>query len=427
MMRLLALFGMALASLRHHLPRSILTMLGVVFGVGAVVSMLAISEGARTEALGAIAGMGLQNVLVQSVKPNSASAQNTADKKKGGGYFQIYGLTFLDRDHLMESLSDLEQVTVARVVPQKVWSGSRRIESTVLATEPEYLRVAGLEVAKGRFLRKADGEERANVAVLGHAVAKDLFQFEDPIGGRVRLGPEYFEVVGVLKDSSSSGGGTGRSADLLSRSIFIPESTGRSSYGLSIVLIEAGSRSSQRVEIDDCILTFKPQVDVLKAANHVRLIMQKARPDLDWRVVVPRELLEAKQRTQRIFTIVMGSIAGISLLVGGIGIMNIMLASVLERTREIGVRRALGARRIDIVWQFLIESVVLCLLGGCIGIGVGILGAHLVSTFAAWKTEVSLWSVLLAMGVSVFVGVVFGLYPAMKAAWMRPVEALRRE
>jgi putative ABC transport system permease protein len=427
MMRLLALFGMALASLRHHLTRSVLTMLGVVFGVAAVVSMLAISEGARTEALGAIAGMGLQNVLVQSVKPSAATAQNNADKKKSGGYFQIYGLTFQDRDHLMESLSDLEQVTVARVVPQKIFSGSRRIEGTILATEPEYLRVAGLRVAKGRFLRNADSDQRLNVAVLGRAVAKDLFQFEDPIGGRVHLGQEYFEVVGVLAESSSSGGGTGRSADLLGRSIFIPETTGRSSYGLSIVLFEAGSRSSQRVEIDDCILTFKPQVDVLKAANHVRLIMQKARPDLDWRVVVPRELLEAKQRTQRIFTIVMGSIAGISLLVGGIGIMNIMLASVLERTREIGVRRALGARRIDIVWQFLIESVVLCLLGGCIGIGVGILGAHLVSSFAAWKTEVSLWSVLLAMGVSVFVGVVFGLYPAMKAAWMRPVEALRRE
>lgn len=421
-MKWLALVRMAFGSIWHHKLRSMLTALGVVFGVGAVVAMLAISEGARGEALRAIESMGLQNVVVRSVKPSASAVSNAGTNST----VLNYGVTDADQRRL-SGLPGVRDAVPTSSVRIKVFSGSRRIEARVVASVPAYAEVAVLGIDRGRFLVDTDQTERRPVCVLGSVVARDLFGFEDPMGAQVRIGEEWFRVIGILAPKRDAAPAMGLAAADFNRTIYLPQATQRARFGMTSVIREAGSFSAERVEISALVMRFEPEVDVLAAGSMVRRVMTSRHDQADVDVVVPLELLEQRRRTQRIFTIVMGSIAGISLLVGGIGIMNIMLASVLERTREIGIRRAVGARRGDVVWQFLVEAVVLCAGGGVLGAAAGVGGAVLVSTFAGWPTAVTWWSLSLAMGIAALVGVVFGCYPAIRAARMEPVEALRNE
>jgi putative ABC transport system permease protein len=263
------------------------------------------------------------------------------------------------------------------------------------------------------------------VAVVGHRAALDLFRTDDPLGRLVRIGQEWFAVVGVLAPTRGDATGAGSTADELNRTIWVPERTARARFGFMSFQFEIGSQQMIRLEISQLVLGFTPEADIITAADLIRRVLAPRHPGDDVGITVPLELMAQKRHTQAIFAVVMGSIAGISLLVGGIGIMNIMLATVLERTREIGIRRAVGARRIDILAQFLVETVVLATLGGGLGMLIGIAGAVGVGYFAGWPVVVTPWALALAGGISGLVGVVFGLYPAATAANLQPVEALR--
>jgi putative ABC transport system permease protein len=418
----LSLIADGARSLALHKLRSVLTMLGMVFGVGAVVAMLAISEGARAEALRAIEAMGIANVILDSRRPVVSAV---AQQRQNNRNVLKYGLTFDDRRHLEAALPGLRWTVATRQVPQKVWSGARRVDAVVVATEPAYAGAARLVVARGRGLCYLDQARAAAVAVVGNHAARDLFRTDDPLGRLVRVGQEWFTVVGVLAPTRGDATGAGSTADGLDRTIWMPERTARARFGFMSFQFEVGSQQMIRLEISQLVLGFAPEADIITAAEQVQRILAQRHPRDDVGTTVPLELMAQKRHTQRIFAVVMGSIAGISLLVGGIGIMNIMLATVLERTREIGIRRAVGARRIDILAQFLVETVVLATLGGGLGMLIGILGALGVGLFAGWPVVVTPWALALAGGISGLVGVVFGLYPAATAANLQPVEALR--
>jgi len=415
---ILPLVGTALLSLRHHALRSSLTMLGIIFGVAAVVAMTAISEGARAQSLREVESMGLGNILVRSQKPSTP-----ADRTKGGTYVLSYGITAKDRERIAAAVPGVAATIATRLVEQKVWAGPRRVNAQVFATEPAWLRMANLEMRRGRAFNDLDMQRRQRVAVIGDAVAREIFRYRDPIGQGVRIGDTWFTVVGVV--AKPSGGGGGMSGDEIGRGIFLPEPAVSISFGSLNVVYEVGSIEYTRLEVSTLVVALAEGADVIRAGELIRHLMGKAHEKDDYAVVVPRELLEQKRRTQRIFTIVMGSIASISLLVGGIGIMNIMLATVFERTREIGIRRAIGASRSDILAQFLTETVVLSFIGGLGGLALGVGGAIAVSRLSEWPTILSPWSMMLAVGISGFVGVVFGIYPAVLASRMQPVEALR--
>ncbi len=304
------------------------------------------------------------------------------------------------------------------------WIPNARILST-----PDYLRVKNLRIRRGRFITAPDRWNTANVAVLGARTATRLFQFHDPLGKPVLLGDDVYRVVGVV-DSQGSGNTTPGAATQqdMNDDIYIPLSCAQRRFGEIQEIRSAGSRTYERTQLNEITLRVADSRMVSQTAGMARKLLEQTHPNKDdFRLVIPLELLQRAEEEKRIWNIVLGSIAGISLLVGGIGIMNIMLASVTERTREIGIRRALGAKRRDITYQFLVETVLLSSVGGTLGVVLGICIPLIVSRFSDIETVIQWWSVCLAFSISVGIGIIFGLYPARRAALMDPIEALRSE
>jgi putative ABC transport system permease protein len=297
-----------------------------------------------------------------------------------------------------------------------VEAGGRRTEATVVGTTTAYQVAARLPLAAGRFLSDLDVQERKRVAVLGASVARALFPFGDPHGERLLLGGDWFEVVGVLEDRASPRGKPGpiRTRDV-NRAVFVP-----------LPALDRG-RDPRPDGVDEIVMRVDEARQVGPSAEVVKSLLQRTTGGAAFDVIVPREILRQRERTQRIFNIVTGAIAAISLLVGGIGIMNIMLASVAERTREVGVRRALGATRRDIASQFLVEASLLTFAGGILGAGLGVFGSLLIHRLASWPTAIAPVMLLLALVMALGVGIGFGFYPAWHASQLQPMEALRRE
>ena len=416
------LFKLAAKSLWLHGLRSLLTMLGMVFGVLSVVAMLAIGEGASRDAQQQYLRLGSRNIIVRSVKPpdsSSASATRT--------WVVAYGLELDDVDALRETVPGVTQLVSRRDIPMDLWNGGRKATGSVFGTEPAYQRVTNLRIDAGRFLTEEDARGKKNVCVLGAAVAEALFPGSDPLEGTVRVGSDYYSIVGVAgRRGTAPASGAGASGEEDS-AIFVPLTAALERFSPLIQTRASGSRINERVILHQILLEVGDVGQVPAAAGALRALLAKRPPKEDVRITVPLELLEEAARNKRLFTYILGSIAGVSLLVGGIGIMNIMLASVTERTREIGIRRALGARRRDIIVQFLVETVILSGAGGALGVVLGVLIPFVVSYAAGMKTIITFWSPVLAFGISALVGVVFGIYPAIRAAQMDPVEALRHE
>jgi len=293
----------------------------------------------------------------------------------------------------------------------------------VIGTVPEYLDLMDWSVSKGRFITPIDQKKTANICVLGYTVATKLFGFYEPIGSDVKVGNEYYRVVGILKPRI----GAGESSTDLDKDVYIPLTTAYYRFGEVIMEVGSGSFDIEQIQLQQINVRVKDVAKVLAVSKSIEAILKKKHRQIDYKMLVPLELLQQAEETKRIFSIVLGSIAGISLLVGGIGIMNIMLATITERTREIGIRRALGARKRDIRVQFLVETIVLSAFGGILGIGLGIIIPHMVTKYAEMRTVVTTESLVLAFGISAATGVVFGLYPAWRAANMDPIEALRHE
>jgi putative ABC transport system permease protein len=407
-------------SLMLHKLRSLLTTLGVLFGTSSVIAMLAIGEGASAEAQEQIRQLGSQNVIVRAVKPPGDVVSNTSSR------VITYGLTDADFQRVAETFPGVRRVVPVREIYAEVRHSDRVLNPRVVATLPSYLEVTGRVLAEGRFLTDLDVERVANVCVLGDEIARYLFPFRSALGETVKIGADYYLVVGVLLARVRAAGDAPSGGQPTSE-VFIPLATGRQWYGELQVKIRAGGRDMEEIELHEIVAEVDRPENVPLVAAAMREMLRRNHTEPDYEIIVPLELLLRAQETKRIFSIVLGSIASISLLVGGIGIMNVMLATVTERTREIGIRRALGAKRRHIVSQFLVETVVLSVGGGLLGVALGLVIPGIVESTAEMRTIVTPAAPLLAFGISAGIGVIFGLYPAWRAAHMDPVEALRHE
>ncbi|MFT5200578.1 MAG: putative ABC transport system permease protein [Planctomycetota bacterium] len=412
---------LGVSSLLLHKLRSFLTTLGVLFGVASVVAMLAVGEGASEKAQDQIRQLGSRNVILRSIKPEQ---QAVSDEKTR---VLSYGLTRSDFERVAQTFPGVIRTVPVLAAAQEVRVSAKSCRPKVLCTTPEFQDVVGRILSAGRFILPQDEEQLSLVCVLGYDVSRFLFPFEDALGQRIRIGAHYFEVVGVLIPRGPLGESLANPSSESGGEIFVPLATGRSYFGERQTTIRSGSRDIQEVQLHEIIAEVGTDEDVAFVAAASRAMLVREHEDKDYEVVVPLELLMRARETQRIFSIVLASIAGISLLVGGIGIMNVMLATVTERTREIGIRRALGARRRHIVVQFLVETTVLSGCGGAAGVALGLLIPWIIERTADLETEVSPVSAILAFGISVGIGVIFGLYPAWRAAHMDPVDALRHE
>jgi putative ABC transport system permease protein len=421
------LIGLGLSSLRAHKLRSLLTALGVIFGVGAVICMLSIGEGASAQDLANIRLLGSQNIILRSVEPpasQQAREQSTTVKE--------YGLKQRDIDRLRQ-LPHVRDIVLLRDVADTVTVGSYKFTGTVLGATNNYFSVINVRVARGRSLSDVDERTAAKVCVVGADVARVLFPAEDALGKTITVSARStglipYTIVGILENVVTAGNpARGLAARNINHDLYVPFATADARYGKLKVKWSRGTRDMRRVEFSDVYVAVDDQDHVLPVSKTIQRMLDFERKEVDYAMIVPLELLQQAQRSKRLWQTVLGSVAGISLLVGGIGIMNIMLASVTERTREIGIRRALGARQAHITAQFLIETLILSISGGVMGILAGISFAWLVTYYAGFQTIVAWWGVALSFVVSAIVGVSFGLYPARAAARLDPIEALRHE
>jgi len=425
-------FKVGVKNLLLHKLRSLLTVLGVILGVGSVIAMLAITEGSKKEALERIRQLGANNVIIRSVKPSEAmqgTDSATAASQQSSRVLE-YGLKHKDLDRLRAALPTIKKAVPIALVVQEAQYRHRRIPNArILGTTDEFLKVKNLEVLRGRFISDVDNFGTANVAVLAAGAVERLFKFEDAIGKHVLLGNDVYQVVGVLKAQGSGNATPGAVGQQnLNEDIYVPLSCAQHRFGELQSIRSAGSRSYEMTQLNEITLSVEDSRLVSQTAGMARKLLKMSHPkEDDFEIQVPLELLRQAEQEKRIWNLVMGSIAGISLLVGGIGIMNIMLASVTERTREIGIRRALGAKRSDITYQFLVETILLSSVGGFLGVVLGVTIPLIVSKLADIQTAVSLWSIVVSFGISVAIGVIFGIYPARRAAMMDPIEALRHE
>ena len=427
---------LGLTSLRLHFLRSVLTALGIILGVAAVITMVSIGEGSKQAALDQIERLGARNIIIRSAKPPETANQGGQQR----GWQISYGVERTDIDAIVEQFPDARNIVPLKAVGSELLRNENKMGSQAFGTTPDYRDVARIRIDRGRFIDDADVVERGAVAVLGAQVASDLFPFADPLGATLRIDQQVFRVVGVTEPVGLAGGaGAALVGRDLNKDVYIPITTARERFGDSIVRRGSGSFSAEQVEISEIYYEAPSRDRVLVDADRLKRLMDARHPGLrDINLIVPYELLETAEREALQSNILLGSIAGISLLVGGIGIMNIMLASVQERTREIGIRRALGATRDHIVYQFVVETGVLSALGGLLGVALGIgltiaidqLGPFIDEFFdteADLSTQLTLWSVVLSFAVATLTGVIFGIYPAAVAARQDPIVALRHD
>ncbi|HOK55894.1 MAG TPA: ABC transporter permease [bacterium] len=421
---LLRIIKIGVKNIFLHKLRSLLTILGIVFGVASVIAMLAIGEGASFEAREKIKELGSQNIIVRSVKP-----PETRITQEATTFVSVYGL--LENDYKMiKTIPSVDLIVPTWEMKEEMRYMEKSIKGRIVCTYPEYKDVMNIGLEMGRFLTQIDIELIQPYAVIGYSIRKSLFPTEDPIGKTITIRNYSFKVIGVAKEKGVTTGTTGFAAEDVNFDVYIPFTTGRSYFGEFEIASKEGPVSKWernwvkyhrfivRVNNTDKILTTSAIIENILKINHKKD---------DYEILVPLQLLLQAEHTKRIFNIVLGSIAAISLIVGGIGIMNIMLATVTERTREIGIRRAVGAKRKDIISQFLLETVILSSVGGFIGILLGILIPKLVTKFAGMTTVITWWSIALSFTISVGVGITFGIYPARKAAYLDPIQALRYE
>lgn len=422
-----------LSELMSHKMRSILTMLGVIFGVAAVIAMVSIGEGAKQEALEQIKLMGIDVVHVKRSMVTGELLEKAQERSP-------YGLTYGDSKSIERVCSYARRVVPLREVFADVKVGDRPVSVKVVGTTPGYEKVTRSQLESGRFLRKEDIEKHAPVCVLGAAAKRDLFGFVNPVGKTVKIEKRLLRVVGVMEPKEIGGAKAFAALRDLNSDVYVPITVSFSDFRIAsqqaitpdirklqkMVLNMLARTSQDKNGVSEIIVQVENDAATVPTASVIRSVLNRQHQGIrDYEIIIPAELLKQSQQTQRIFNIVMAAIAGISLLVGGIGIMNIMLATVTQRTREIGVRRCIGATRWDIIRQFMLEAVVITCVGGLIGILMGIGGAKAISVYADWRTVVSVQAIGISFGVAAMVGIIFGMYPAVRAAMVDPIEALR--
>jgi putative ABC transport system permease protein len=404
--------SVALSNLNRRKLRSFLTMLGMIFGVGAVIAMLSIGAGAERESLRIIENFGIRNIIIaaKEFKPEELKQIRT----------ESLGLSLRDLQALEAVLQPKPLISAKKVIKTfQVVSEKGRSDSRVLGVSSSYPAIMNLKLLQGAFSLPFDEDSANQVCVLGISAKQKLFGFGDVLGRRIKVNDQWLAVIGVLADASlEKQEFEGVKIQNPNNDIYVPITTS----------IKKFEKDALENELNEVVVQVPPGADLKEQAAAISNLMATMHRYVDdYSLVVPEKLLEQNQKTQSIFNIVMGAIASISLLVGGIGIMNIMLASVLERTTEIGLRRAIGARRLDIRLQFIAEALGLSLAGGLIGIALGYAISRLVAVYSGWSTIITPESIALSFGVSSLVGLIFGIYPAVQASNLDPIECLRYE
>ena len=425
--RLKRTLKLGVKSLWMHRLRSTLTALGIIFGVSSVIAMLAIGEGASQDAQKKIAQLGSHNIIIRTVDPpeeQSSSGQQQSLKE--------YGLTYNDAERFRSAIPNVEVIVPNRLISEEVQYRAKRTSMQIVGTVPWHPQISSLIVKYGRFLSDMDIRYKKGICVIDEKIVKDLFAFDYPIGQDIKLSGDYYRVVGVVNEQEDPGAnetGAPSQSGANVGSVYIPISTVQDRFGDTNMQMSSGSTrpTMERVELQEITIKVNDLDQIIPVRQSAETLLRLSHKKNDYEIVVPLELMKRQQEIQRIFTIVLGSIAAISLLVGGIGIMNIMLATVSERTREIGIRRALGAKKRDVIFQFLSETFILTATGGILGICLGLGIPYVVEYYGNMPTVVTGGSLILAFSISAAVGIIFGLYPAYRAANMDPIESLRHE
>ena len=430
-------------SLLLHKLRSALAVLGILIGVTAVIWLVAMGEGVSFQAQQQIKDLGATSIIVRTIKP-----AEEADSDSGSRSGISYGLRRADYDRILTNVPTITKAMPMREITREVRHEEFVVRAgQIIGCTPEYFSINRLAISRGRLLTDSDLADLENVVVLAHRVAETLFPIRDPIGRAVRIGSEFYVVVGIVEPRTATASiGGSFAARQYDSDVYIPLTTFRSRIGDRVITVRGGTFQNETVQLNQITAVVDDIEAVDASADVIRELLQRYHKVVDYAVVVPKELLEQAETMRMMFNVLLLLIAGISLLVGGIGIMNIMLATVTERTREIGIRRALGATKGEIVQQFLWETVVLSGTGGLLGVAVGFLcGPTVIATRELVKTllpevwtnlpptihnlepRLAPWSIIAAFGISVGVGIIFGIYPASRAANMDPIEALRHE
>ena len=422
---------LGIKSLWLHRLRSVLTTLGIVFGVCSVIAMLAIGEGASQATQEVIARLGSTNLIIETVEPPMERADTEEE------VIFSYGLTYKDAESIRNTIPDVDVIVPIREIDQEARYLHRKAAIRVVGTIPWYTEVSPIHVISGRFLSSVDFHMQRTVCVIDEQIVGELFAFDNPMGKDIQVKGDFYRVVGVTGALSSgkaqNGFGDTLPAEMTSDgatagNVYVPLSTAKGRFSEMDFSYSGGKETRQKVELQKITVKVRSREQVLPMREVLDALLKRLHEEKkDYRIIAPLELLREAKQTQRIFSIVLGSIAAISLLVGGIGIMNIMLSTVSERTREIGIRRALGAKKRDIIVQFLSETLILTLFGGILGIVLGSTIPFFVTYFGHMPTVITGSSLVLSFGISALVGVVFGLYPAYRAANMDPIESLRHE
>ena len=433
---------LGLKSLRLHALRSILTSLGIVLGVASVIVMVSIGEGNKQTALRAIESLGATNIIVRSQRP--PESQSVGSQRRS--FVANFGMTEIDLKRL-EEFVDAVTIIPLKSVGSEISRGATRTTSQTFGTTPALLGAAKLRISPGgRYLVDSDSKRRATVAVIGYEIAKLFYPLSNPVGQKLRIDARVFTIVGVLEPVGLAGGaGSALVGRDLNKDVHIPIETAKLEFGDVVMRRQSGSFSGEEVEISEIYITAPSTDEVVSMAEHIRNIMKVGHPSMrDVEIIVPWELLENVRRTTATMNMLLTAIAAISLLVGGIGIMNIMLATVVERTREIGIRRAVGASRSDIAFQFLIETGSLSAFGGLLGIVFGVSISIGLEAFLPWilslpglrsigdigvgiETQITWWSIIVSFLVATGTGLIFGIYPAIIASRQDPIVALRHD
>jgi putative ABC transport system permease protein len=412
-MQLLESIKIGTREITMHKLRSALTMLGVIFGVAAVISTAAIGSGARDELNRQLAALGTNTIRIRAVE---LKGKELSDQKR----LSPFGLTRGDLENIRELLgSELAAAAPIKKMTAQVQTRGRVLPFDVIGTSEDFPLISGFEVSQGRFLNPIDTIESRKVLVIGEDVRREAFPLVDPLGESLIINGQAYTVIGVMAPRGQATGGTVIDVGNVDRSIYLP---------INSAIRRLGQADPRADLLDEIALKLREERLLRESAQLVeRVLLRRHQQIPDFTVIVPEELIRQQQQTKNVLSQVLIFIAAISLLVGGIGIMNIMLATVTQRTREIGIRRALGATRRDILLQFLVESLIISLMGGLIGIGIGVGLAYGIGYYAKWPFTVPPESIVISTSISAAIGFLFGLYPSLKAASLDPIEALRTE
>jgi putative ABC transport system permease protein len=406
-------FKLAFIAIEDHKFRSFLTMLGIIFGVASVIAMLSIGEGAKREAIAKYKDLGVNNIIIRDKEFTDKELEEVRAKFSSG-------LSISDANAIRDIVPMIEDVAPQAEKDVTVQYEDRTGKARIIGITPSFLNILNYTPARGDFIKEDDYYRHLKVCVLGATIAGDLFPFEDPIGKNVKIEDQWFEITGVMNNKALFTETVGELASRdLNNDIYIPLTTFNKRF------IRENQLESEIKQITVKVTSSDKLPEISEIIRH--LLNRHHFNNEDFSIIIPYELMKQEEKERKIYNVLLGSIAAISLLVGGIGIMNIMLASVLERTREIGIRRALGARKKDIMFQFLTEAVMISITGGLIGVILGVTISILITFFSNITTSVALYSIIIAFLFSVIVGINFGYLPAKKAASLEPVESIRYE